>query len=593
MEDFEKDIVVCLQKGFRRAFAWKAEARELILRPTPKDFSGTHSLALFPFAKSLKKDPKEIGKCLGDYLVKHLVSVAEYTVVGGFLNLTLTDAHWIKAWQAVCRETSFGVLPKRKERVLIEYCSPNTNKPLHLGHLRNLFLGDAVAGLLEAVGYEVIRCCLYNDRGIHICKSMVSYQAHGRQETPQSTQTKGDHLVGRYYTLFEQSYNREVCHLISEGKTEKEAKEQAPMMQAARERLKEWEAGAPATRALWQKMNKWAYEGFSASYKRLNISFDRVYYESDTYALGKKMVQEGLEKGWFYKTEDGSVWVDLRAQKLDQKLLLRHDGTSVYVTQDMGTAEQKHRDFSADCSLYVLGDEQIYHTKVLFHIMRIMGKPYANSSHHISYGMVDLPTGKMKSREGTVVEADTLLDEVEEMAQKVTQALSKEEKIIHTPSLYAQLALGAIKFFLLRIQPQKRIVFHAGQSVDLQGVTGVFVQYTHARICSLLKKAGVPPEAPPLNYTVRACVKEEQMLMAHILSYPRALREGALHYDPSQLALYLYELARTYNRLYAVCPVLREEDSGKRSFRLSLSVMARKVLRQGMAILGIEVPEKM
>ena len=594
MDDFDKtSLLPCLHEALHEVFGLEAKTGDLVLRPTPKDFEGTHTLVLFPLAKRLKKPPKEIGEQLGAHLTERLKAMDAYTVVGGFLNIRLSDTHWIKTWQAICQEENFGVLPSKGARILIEFCSPNTNKPLHLGHLRNIFLGDALAAIFEAVGYEVMRCCLYNDRGAHICKSMVAYEQLGRGETPQSTGLKGDHLVGKYYTLFEKKYREEIQQLVSRGYSEEEAKAQAPSMQAAQALLKKWEHNDRAIRALWAQMNEWAYEGFRETYARLGVSFDKVYYESQTYLLGKKMVEEGLKKGLFYAEKDGAVWVDLQDSGLDKKLLLRSDGTSVYITQDLGTAEKKHEDFKADRSYYVLGDEQIYHFEVLSHILQRLQRPYATSSYHLSYGMVRLPSGKMKSREGTVVEADQLLDSLEAMAKTTTHSVSKKKEIHHNPLLYRQLALGAVKFFFTKIQAKKGVLFQVEKSVDLQGVTGTFIQYTHARISSLLQKAGASGIAPSLDYTLTTCHSEERTIIVQVLSYPRILEEAAKACDPAQFAMYLYELARAYNRFYAACPVLQEKNNAVRAFRLSLSVMTQRVLRRGMRLLGIAVPEKM
>ena len=591
MDGIEKRVISCLREGFSREFSLSVPAETLGLRPTPKGFEGTHTLVLFPFAKTLRKAPRDVGERLGKLLLEQVDALASYAVVGGFLNLTLKDAYWLERWRSACQEGNFGLFPPKKESILIEFCSPNTNKPLHLGHLRNIFLGDAVASILEAVGHEVTRCCLYNDRGVHICKSMVAYEKYGHGETPETKKAKGDHLVGEYYSLFERKYREEIQALVSAGASEEEANKRSSLMRAIQEMLKKWEHNDPAVRTQWERMNGWAYAGFQKSYKRLGLRFDKLYYESDTYLLGKALVEEGVKNGFFYREEDGAVWVDLSQQGLGKKLLLRADGTSVYMTQDLGTAEQKQRDFSAHRSLYVLGDEQRYHFAVLLEVLRLLRRDYAKDTQHLSYGMVDLPTGKMKSREGTVIEADDLIDELEQMAEKVTRVLSskKEEEVAHPPALYRQLALGAIKFFLLKIHAKKRVVFHAGRSVDLQGVTGTFIQYTHARITSLLKKAkGLIPA-----YQASSCHDEERAVMQHVLAYPTRLQEAADHYEPALLAEYLYELAKAYNRLYAAWPVLKEANESHRRFRMGIAVMTKKVIAQGMKCLGIEVPDSM
>jgi len=515
-------------------------------------------------------------------------------VIKGFLNLSISQSYWLNLFNTEVLNPDFGVIPSSGKKVMVEYSSPNTNKPLHLGHVRNNLLGYSVSELLKANGAEVYKVNLVNDRGIHICKSMLAWQKWSNGETPESSGIKGDHLVGKYYVIFDKEYKKEIDTLKAEGHTEEEAKKNAPLIREAQSMLLAWENGDPEVKALWSKMNGWVYDGFAVSYTNLGVDFDKYYYESNTYLLGKDTVEEGLAKGVFFKKEDGSVWIDLTEDGLDQKLVLRADGTSVYITQDLGTAEMKYDDFAMDESIYVVGNEQDYHFKVLFLILEKLGKSWAKGLHHLSYGMVDLPNGKMKSREGTVVDADDLVREMIETAKQKTEALGKindfsdEEK----ETLYHNIGLGALKYFLLKVEPKKRVLFDPAESIDFQGNTGPFIQYTHARIKSLLNKAGYASNATSsANLELSGTELELMMLLA---KYPSEINIAAKGLSPASLANYLYEVAKMFNKFYhEVPPIIKEENVEMRQLRLNLSAVVANVLKAGMRLLGITVPERM
>lgn len=562
----------------------------VILQPTRREFEGNYTYVFFGLVKSLKRAPAEIGAALGDYLVNRSTLVSGYNVVQGFLNLKLADRVWLDVFRAL----KAGPQPAAKNRkVLVEYSSPNTNKPLHLGHLRNNFLGYSVSEILKAAGYDVTRACLVNDRGIHICKSMVAYRHFGNGETPGSSGLKGDHLVGKYYVEFDKAYKTQIHELMAGGMAEEEAKKAAPFMVEAQEMLVQWEQNDPAVIQLWQKLNGWVYEGFNATYKKIGVDFDKTYYESDTYLLGKDIVEEGLQKGVFYKKDDNSVWIDLTDQGLDHKLVLRGDGTSVYITQDLGTTDLKFRDFHCDKSIWVVGNEQDYHFKVLFAILEKLGRSYAAGCYHLSYGMVDLPSGKMKSREGTVVDADELVEEMIATSKAITEEKGKTEGFSdeQLEALYRMVALGALKYYLLKVEPKKRMLFNPAESIDFQGNTGPFIQYTHARIRSILRKSGfgsfpVPAEMEVLN-------PEEVDLIFLLKDYDKVVEAAAAEYSPALIANYVYDLAKTFNSFYTQHSVLNEASETLRFFRLSLIEEVSDVIRKGMGLLGIEVPEKM
>ena len=564
------------------------------IQETRKEFEGQMTIVVFPIVRFSKQSPEETANAIGEYLVKHVEQISAFNVVKGFLNLSIADQYWIDLFNKELLSDDFGKVKPNGKKVMVEYSSPNTNKPLHLGHVRNNLLGYAVAELLKADGYEVFKVNLVNDRGIHICKSMLAWEKWGNGETPESSAMKGDHLVGKYYVIFDKEYKKQIEALIAEGKTEDEAKKNAPLIKEAQQMLLAWEAGDDAVISLWKKMNSWVYDGFAISYKNLGVDFDKYYYESNTYLLGKDTVDEGLEKGVFFKKEDGSVWIDLTDEGLDQKLVLRADGTSVYITQDLGTAQMKYDDFKMDQSIYVVGNEQDYHFKVLFLILEKLGKSWAKGLYHLSYGMVDLPSGKMKSREGTVVDADDLVAEMIATAKQKTEALGKindfteEEK----DELYYNIGLGALKYFLLKVEPKKRLLFDPSESIDFQGNTGPFIQYTHARIKSLLSKADFKLD---VKHSEIGALQATELDMIMLLSkYPDEVAAAAKAYSPAFLANYLYEVAKLFNKFYhEVPPIIKEENETLKQHRLNISKVTAAVLKAGMKILGINVPERM
>ncbi|MFZ4102013.1 MAG: arginine--tRNA ligase, partial [Sphingobacterium thalpophilum] len=487
----EHSITEHIQRAVSELYQTEIGIDSIVIQETRKEFEGQVTVVTFPFTRISKKTPEQTGIELGEYLREHITEVTEFNVIKGFLNLSIADSYWIDQLLNNVLNQGFGQFPSNGKRVMVEYSSPNTNKPLHLGHVRNNLLGYSVAAILSANGYQVIKVNLVNDRGIHICKSMLAWQLFGNGETPESSGLKGDHLVGKYYVIFDQEYKRQIAELVQGGETEENAKKNAPVIKQAQEMLLKWEAADPNVKALWSMMNSWVYAGFEQTYTMLGVDFAKYYYESDTYLLGKDIIDEGLERGVFFKKEDGSVWIDLTADGLDQKLVLRADGTSVYITQDLGTAQLKYDDFKVDKSIYVVGNEQDYHFKVLFLILQKLGKSWAEGLYHLSYGMVDLPSGKMKSREGTVVDADELMDDMIRTAQERTEELGKVDGFSadEKADLYHMIGLGALKFFLLKVEPKKRLLFDPNESIDFQGHTGPFIQYTHARICSVLAKA--------------------------------------------------------------------------------------------------------
>ncbi|WP_374164346.1 arginine--tRNA ligase [Arcticibacter sp. MXS-1] len=565
---------------------------DINLQETRKEFAGEVTVVTFPLTRVSKKSPEQTGNDIGEYLKSQLAEVADYNVIKGFLNISLTSEYLINDFRTHISAGTYGVFAPNGKKVMVEYSSPNTNKPLHLGHIRNNLLGYSVSKILEASGYEVIKANLVNDRGIHICKSMLAWKKFGEGETPQSSGLKGDHLVGKYYVIFDKEYKKQIDELKAAGQTEDEAKKNAPLIREAQQMLQQWEAGEPEVIELWKKMNGWVYEGFDVTYKKLGVSFDKYYYESGTYLLGKDIIDEGLEKGVFFRKEDNSVWIDLTADGLDEKLVLRGDGTSVYITQDLGTAQLKYNDFSMDESIYVVGNEQDYHFKVLFLILNKLGKSWARGLYHLSYGMVDLPSGKMKSREGTVVDADDLIAEMVETAKQRTEELGKVEGLSEDEKdrLYRMIGLGALKYFLLKVEPKKRLLFDPNESIDFQGHTGPFIQYTHARIRSVLNKAGGDPET--FGEVSELSGTERELILA-LSRYPAVLEASAKEYSPAQLANYAYELAKLYNKFYHEEPILKVEEANLRNFRLKLSSVTGVIVRRSMELLGIEVPERM
>ena len=590
----EEEIKKNIGEAVLALFAYQLSSSEILIQPTRKEFQGTHTFVTFSLLKITKKTPEETGQLIGDYLISKTKLLKDYNVVKGFLNLILKDQVWILQLKQLMANPYFGQLPANDQNVMVEFSSPNTNKQLHLGHLRNNFLGDAISRILKASGCQVKKTNLVNDRGIHICKSMLAYQRFGNNETPVSANLKGDHLAGKYYVLFDQAYKQEVVALTSQGLTEDEAKKKAPMLLAAQEMLLRWEEKDPEIITLWNLMNKWVYDGFEVTYKTMGITFDTIYKESDTYLLGKDIIDEGLLKGVFFKKSDGSVWIDLTADGLDQKLVMRADGTSVYITQDIGTCDFKYGDFQMDQSVYVVGNEQDYHFKVLFSIMKKLGRPYSNGLYHLSYGMVDLPTGKMKSREGTVVDADELMNEMFQTAAQQTLALGKIEGLSkeEANNLYTILGLGALKYFLLNVDPKKRMLFDPKESIEFQGHTGPFIQYTHARIASILRRA--QNDSPYMVLDRVAVIHDREInLIAQIIRFEQVILQAANEFSPAILAQYVYDVAKDYNGFYQELSIFNEPDQNRVQFLVALSKVTALVISRGMFLLGIDVPDRM
>ena len=562
---------------------------------TRKEFEGDYTLVLFPLLKLIKAKPEQIGEVLGSYLTKHVAEVTAYNVVKGFLNLSIADSYFLSFFGEIAAQDRYGTTPVTSESpaMIVEYSSPNTNKPLHLGHIRNNLLGFAMAKILEGTGKRVYKTQIINDRGIHICKSMVAWQRFGKGETPESTGMKGDKLVGKYYVLFDKAYKEEIAQLIAEGKSKEVAEREAPIFLEAQQMLRLWEQGDADTLALWKQMNQWVYDGFEVTYRNLGVSFDRNYYESETYLLGKDIVQRGLEQGVFYRKEDGSVWIDLTADGLDEKLVLRSDGTSVYITQDFGTAIKRiEEDFpKVEGMIYTVGNEQDYHFKVLFLILQKLGFAWAKNLYHLSYGMVELPNGKMKSREGTVVDADDLMEEMVQVAEELSQELGKLDGYTQQQKqqLYRVIGLGALKYYILKVDPKKKIAFNPQESIDFQGNTGPFIQYTYARIQSILRKAG---ELPALPTTGELHAKERE-LIKQLSLFASVVQQAADTYSPALIANYVYELVKEFNSFYQNVSILGEEDPIKRALRIHLSRKVGEVIATGFDLLGIEVPERM
>ncbi|MDT0556078.1 arginine--tRNA ligase [Patiriisocius hiemis] len=561
---------------------------------TRKEFEGDITVVVFPMLRVVKGNPVQIGETIGNYLVEHVQEVSGFNVVKGFLNIVLSDAYFLDFFTSISNFANFGVKNEGAEAFMVEYSSPNTNKPLHLGHIRNILLGDSVARILQANGKKVYKTQIINDRGIHICKSMLAWKRYGNNETPESTGIKGDKLVGNYYVKFDQEYKKEIAHLTSEGKTEAEAKAEAPILVEAKEMLRKWEAGDPETVALWEKMNGWVYNGFDITYDALGVSFDKLYYESDTYLLGKEFVAEGLQSGVFFKKEDGSVWCDLTDEGLDEKIVLRSDGTAVYMTQDIGTAIQRVKDHpDVNGMIYTVGNEQDYHFKVLFLILKKLGFEWAKNLFHLSYGMVDLPSGKMKSREGTVVDADDLISDMATTAKNISEELGKIDDFSNEEkeALYHTIGLGALKYYILKVDPKKRILFNPEESVDFQGNTGPFIQYTYARIQSIVRKAG-DEVSIALDQTLELHEKEKSLLK-QIQLFPETIDAAATNYSPALLANYTYDLVKEFNSFYQNVPIFAAASEAEKSFRIQLSRAVGEVIKTAFNLLGINVPERM
>ena len=562
---------------------------------TRREFEGDITMVIFPLLKLVKSNPVELGNKIGNYLVENVPEVEKFNVVSGFLNIVIADKHYLDFFIEIKDKENFGfVTPNENDKAtLVEYSSPNTNKPLHLGHVRNNLLGYSVAEIIKASGKKVYKTQIINDRGIHICKSMLAWEKFGKGETPETSGLKGDKLVGKYYVEFDKAYKIQINELIAEGKTEEEAKKQAPIIVEAQEMLLKWEAGDEDVKALWSKMNGWVYEGFATTYKNLGVDFDKYYYESNTYLLGKDVVEQGLASGVFYKKPDGSVWIDLTEDGLDEKLVLRSDGTSVYMTQDIGTAIQRVKDFpDVGGMVYTVGNEQDYHFKVLFLILKKLGFDWAQNLFHLSYGMVDLPSGKMKSREGTVVDADDLMEEMADTAKNISEELGKldhyseEEKA----KLYKTIGLGALKYYILKVDPKKRILFNPAESVDFAGNTGPFIQYTYARIQSIIRKADF--DYSKVSTTISLHEKEKELLKQLEL-FPEVIQNAAENFSPALLANYTYDLVREYNSFYQAVPILGSDNLEEKIFRVQLSKKVADVIASSFKLLGIEVPERM
>ncbi|HEY9003203.1 MAG TPA: arginine--tRNA ligase [Mucilaginibacter sp.] len=636
-------IIEAAVKAVKTLYQTELNAADVNLQPTRKEFEGQVTIVTFPFTKFSRKSPEQTGAEIGEFLKNEAKEIAGFNVIKGFLNISLADGYWLDTFYNEILPDDFAGFKSNGKKVMVEYSSPNTNKPLHLGHVRNNLLGYSVAEILKADGYEVVKANLVNDRGIHICKSMLAWQKWGNGETPESTGEKGDHLVGKYYVLFEKELQKQLSPILKDifedhnlsvfnedqkirveehfnnigrfedklkdanskefdlledkisdekAKIKELAKGQTPLMIEAQKMLQQWEAGNEEVISLWKTMNLWVYDGFGKTYESLGVNFDKFYYESETYLLGKDIVEEGLEKGVFFEKGDGSVWIDLTADGLDQKLVRRSDGTSVYMTQDLGTAQEKYKNFHMDESIYVVGNEQDYHFKVLFLILEKLGKSWAKGLYHLSYGMVDLPSGKMKSREGTVVDADDLIAEMEQTAKEQTEALGKVENYSEAEKaeLYHTIGMGALKYFLLKVDPKKRLLFDPNESVDFQGHTGPFIQYTHARIRSVLSRAeGFDNE----RIDIESLDAEERDLILILSQFPETISQAAATHSPAVIANYAYEVAKAFNKFYHEKSILQAEDETSKQFRLQLSSATAKVIKRSMKLLGIEVPERM
>ena len=568
------------------------------LQQTKKEFVGDVTLVVFSLLRHIKGNPVQIGEQIGTYLKEKASDlVTDFNVIKGFLNLVIADAYYLNFLTEIKDNPQFGLAtPNSKEAILVEYSSPNTNKPLLLGHIRNNLLGYSVAEILKAAGHKVYKTQIINDRGIHICKSMVAWQRFGNGETPENTGLKGDKLVGNYYVAFDKAYKEEIQELITQGKSKEEAEKQAPIFVVAQEMLRQWEAGDPEVMKLWKQMNGWVYDGFAVTYKNLGVDFNSYYYESNTYLLGKDIVEQGLQKGVFFKKEDGSVWCDLTADGLDEKLVLRADGTSVYITQDMGTAIQRVKDYpDVKGMVYTVGNEQDYHFKVLFLILKKLGYDWASHLYHLSYGMVDLPSGKMKSREGTVVDADDLIAEMEQTAKVISQELGKLDGYTEAQKedLYHTIGLGALKYYILKVDPKKRILFDPKESIDFQGNTGPFIQYTYARIQSILRKYAEMRDNKEAITLPSVLQEKEKTLLKSITLFPSIVQDAADNYSPAVVANYVYDLVKDFNSFYQNVSILGEEDASKRHFRVALSKKIGEIIAESFKMLGIQVPERM
>ena len=570
-------------------------AEKIVPQTTKKEFEGNETIVVFPFLKASRKAPDVTAQEIGEYMLAHCDVVEKFNVIKGFLNITIKPTYWTGVLKHVAQTPDYGFTAATDDSqlVMIEYSSPNTNKPLHLGHVRNNLLGFSLSKIMEANGYKVVKTNIVNDRGIHICKSMLAWLKWGNGDTPESTGKKGDHLIGDFYVAFDKHYKAEIKELVEKGMSPEEAEKQAPLIQEAHDMLRRWEAGDPEVRALWEKMNNWVYAGFDETYRRMGVSFDKIYYESDTYLVGRDTVLEGLEKGLFYRKEDNSVWADLTPDGLDHKLLLRSDGTSVYMTQDIGTAQLRYKDYPIDRMIYVVGNEQNYHFQVLSLLLDKLGFKWGKDLVHFSYGMVELPNGKMKSREGTVVDADELMDE---MIATATEMAGEPGRLQGVPEderndVLRMIGLGALKYFILKVDPRKTMLFDPSESIDFNGNTGPFIQYTHARIKSVLRKCGEDYNA--VDISAVAPNEKETSLIQKLADFTVAVADAGRNYSPALIANYIYDLAKEYNQFYHDCSILKEQDGAVRAFRLLLSATVADVICRGMSLLGIDVPERM
>ena len=588
VKQIQQAAIQSLNELFNQSFTNK----DFQLNQTKPEFEGDYTIVLFSLVKSLKLSPDDIGNQLGQHLTQKEESIfTKFNIIKGFLNLTIVDEYWLTILTRSYKDVCFGKKEMNGKKVMVEYSSPNTNKPLHLGHLRNIFLGWSTAEILKANGNEVIKTCIVNDRGIHICKSMIAWQLFANGATPKSTNTKGDHFVGEYYVKFNDELKKQINELKKQGMNEKEAEKETPIMKQAQQMLLDWEAAKPDLISLWKKMNSWVYEGFDITYKKVGADFDKAYYESNTYLLGKKIVEEGLQKNVFVQDEDASVWIDLTTDGLDRKIVQRSDGTSVYITQDIGLAQQKYAEHAIDQSIYVIGDEQNYHMKVLKLIAEKLNLPNAQNIYHLSYGMVELPSGKMKSREGTVVDADDIVNEMENVAKAKTEELGKVKDFTaeELTTLYTTIGLGALKFFLLRVEPKKKMIFNPMESIDFHGFTGPFVQYTHARIKSILRKS----EIQNSKFKIGNLLPLEKKLLIILEQFGGVIDKAANEHNPSEIAIYVFEVAKIFNSFYAEHSITNAESEEKKQLRLQLASMSATVIKSGMQLLGIDVPERM
>jgi arginyl-tRNA synthetase len=575
------------------AHIYNVDLETVEFQATRKEFEGDITVVVFPILRVVKGNPAIIGEAIGTYLVENVAEVSKFNVVKGFLNLVISDSYYLKFFNSISNFSDFGNRKPSGDAIMVEYSSPNTNKPLHLGHVRNVLLGYSVSEILKASGRTVYKTQIVNDRGIHICKSMLAWKRFGNNETPDSSRLKGDKLVGNYYVKFDQEYKKEMAALVAEGKTEEDAKANAPILLAAKDMLLKWEAGDQDTVALWKEMNAWVYQGFDETYKNIGVDFDKLYYESSTYLLGKEFVEEGLSSGVFFRKDDGSVWCDLTGEGLDEKIVLRSDGTAVYMTQDIGTAIQRVKDFpDVKGMIYTVGNEQEYHFQVLFLILKKLGFDWAKHLYHLSYGMVDLPSGKMKSREGTVVDADDLISEMAQTAKKISEELGKIDDFSNEEkeNLYQTIGLGALKYYILKVDPKKRILFNPEESVDFQGNTGPFIQYTYARIQSILRKAAFTEEVSVIDYQLH---EKEKAVIKTLQLYPEVIQQAADNYSPALIANYTYELVKEFNSFYQNVSILAADTDLEKGFRVKLAKAVSEVVKSAFFLLGIDVPERM